>query len=57
MADRNELSEYLSSRGFELVEPTCPECGYGQLVRGPERASGASRICCTAYGQCELAPG
>lgn len=50
--DRNTLSTYLAERGYVLVAPTCPECGFGQLVR-----RGEGRIACTAYGQCENAPG
>jgi predicted RNA-binding Zn-ribbon protein involved in translation (DUF1610 family) len=49
---RETLSDYLASRGWTLVEPTCPECGFGQIVRDP-----SGRVACTAYGQCELAPG
>ena len=45
------LSDYLAKRGYVLVEDRCPECGYGQLVSKDGRTS------CTAYGQCELAPG
>ena len=50
---RDELSAYLTSKGYVLVEPTCPECGYGQLVKHGDDG----RVRCTAYGQCELAPG
>lgn len=50
--DRNVLSEYLTRAGFILVAPECPECGWGQLVKKE-----GGRVACTAYGQCELAPG
>lgn len=49
--DRNRLSLFLIRRGYTLVLPECPECHYGQLVRKDEKTH------CTAYGQCELAPG
>ncbi len=50
--DRNVLSDYLTKKGYRLVLPTCPECGYGQIVQDEQEHS-----FCTAYGQCELAPG
>lgn len=51
-ACHDKLSDYLASRGYELVAPECPECNFGQLVRTPH-----GYVRCTAYGQCELAPG
>lgn len=45
------LSAYLQEKGYVLVEEVCPECQYGQLVEKD------GRVHCTAYGQCELAPG
>lgn len=46
------LSKFLQGAGYILVKQHCPECGWGQLVRSRE-----GREACTAYGQCELAPG
>ena len=48
------LSKYLASKGYVLVEDVCPECNYGQVVSHKDTPH---RVFCTAYGQCENAPG
>lgn len=49
----SRLSAYLERQGYILVAEECPECGHGQLVKHGKDG----RVVCTAYGQCELAPG
>lgn len=36
------------------VHGLCPECKWGLIVSNETKGYG---WCCTAYGQCELAPG